>query len=192
VPSGGVTAGRVLSDSPETKQCLTQLRKQNIRYEQLADRWYGGGCSALSSVKVADVGTPLSVGSTLSCPMASKLAQWNREIAQPAARKLLGKKIARIDIMGSYSCRPVNGVAGNKLSEHGRANAIDIGGFTLADGRKITVLDGWNGKDDRVRKFLREVHKGACGEFQIVLGPNANRWHANHFHFDMGKGPYCR
>jgi hypothetical protein len=124
--------------------------------------------------------------------MATNLIAWSRDVAQPAARRYFGANIRQIETMGSYSCRPVNGQAGNGLSEHGRANAIDIGGFTLADGRRVTVLNGWNGKDDRVRQFLRDIHKGACRNFQIVLGPDANHWHADHLHFDMGKGPYCR
>lgn len=188
----GVLAGRLPSTSPQSRQCLAQLKELGARFEPLPDRWFGGGCTALSSVRLVDIGTPVANMAAITCPMAANLAIWNRTIAQPAARRYLGAPIKRIDTMGSYSCRPVNGVPGSKLSEHGKANAIDIGGFTLADGRRITVREGWSGEDSRVRQFLREVHKGACRNFQIVLGPEANRWHADHLHFDMGKGPYCR
>ncbi len=187
-----VTAGRLPSNSPQTRQCLTQLRRLGAAFEPLPDRRFGGGCTALSSVKLLDIGASFANLTAITCPMATNLIAWNRSIAQPAARRFLGADIARIDTMGSYSCRPVNGQAGNQLSEHGRANAIDIGGFTLADGRRISVLNDWNGRDNRVRQFLREVHRGACRNFQIVLGPDANHWHADHLHFDMGKGPYCR
>lgn len=189
---GSVTAGRLPSNSPQTRQCISQLRRMGAAFEPLPDRWFGGGCTALSSVKLLDIGTPLLNMTAITCPMATNLIVWNRDVAQPAARRYFGADIRRIETMGSYSCRPVNGQAGNDLSEHGRANAIDIGGFTLADGRRVSVLNGWNGKDGRVRQFLREIHKGACHNFQIVLGPDANHWHADHLHFDMGKGPYCR
>jgi hypothetical protein len=94
--------------------------------------------------------------------------------------------------MGSYACRPVNGQAGNRLSEHGRANAVDIGAFVLANGRRIAVVDGWTGDDESVRRFLRTVHEAGCRRFAIVLGPEANALHRDHLHFDMGQGPYCR
>jgi len=34
------------------------------------------------------------------------------------------------------------------------------------------------------RLFLRALHKGACGVFGTVLGPEANRAHRDHFHLD--------
>ena len=83
-------------------------------------------------------------------------------------------------------------MAGGKLSEHGRANAVDISAFVLEDGRRITVLEGWNSRDEDVRRFLRAVHQAGCRRFQITIGPEANSLHHNHFHFDMGRGPYCK
>ncbi|HEU0133384.1 MAG TPA: extensin family protein, partial [Allosphingosinicella sp.] len=93
---------------------------------------------------------------------------------------------------GTYSCRPVNGRPGARLSEHGRSNAVDIAAFVLADGRRISVLAGWNGGDEDVRRFLRDIHKAGCRRFGIVLGPDADSFHRDHLHFDMGQGPYCR
>ena len=88
--------------------------------------------------------------------------------------------------MGTYACRPMNGVSGNKLSEHGHANALDISGFHLADGRLLTVKSGWQGGAGE-REFLRTVHRGACGLFTTVLGPNSNSYHADHFHLDLAR-----
>ncbi|HEY0027526.1 MAG TPA: extensin family protein, partial [Allosphingosinicella sp.] len=119
-------------------------------------------------------------------------ARWTREAVQPAARAWLGGEVVRIETMGSYACRPVNGQSGNRLSEHGRANAVDVSAFVIPGGRRVTVLDGWSGKDDDVQRFLRAVHQAGCRRFQIGLGPEANAFHHNHFHFDMGQGPYCR
>jgi hypothetical protein len=128
----------------------------------------------------------------MTCPLAQRFARWVRDEVQPAARRLLDTDIRRIEAFGTYSCRGVNGDPNARLSEHAFSNAVDISAFVLGDGRRITVLDHWNGGDDDVRRFLRAVHQGGCRRFAITLGPEANRFHANHFHFDMGRGPYCR
>ena len=100
--------------------------------------------------------------------------------------------VTRIESFGTYACRPLNGVAGNRLSEHGRANAVDIAAFTFADGRRVTVLQGWNGEDEAVRRFLRAVHQAGCRRFDVGMGPDSNAFHRDHLHFDMGQSRYCR
>lgn len=175
-----------------TKQCHADLTRESVEFRVLPDRTFSGGCSALGAVQLLDIGTPTSNLGAMTCPLARQFARWSREAAQPAARTWLGSKIVRIESMGTYSCRPVNGQAGGKLSEHGRANAVDVGAFVLADGRRISVLSGWNDPDESVRNFLRNLHQAGCRRFGIVLGPDANALHRDHFHFDMGRGPYCR
>lgn len=175
-----------------TAQCHADLARDRVAFKALPDRDFGGGCTALGSVQLLDIGTPVTNLGAMTCPLARDFARWAREAVQPAARSRLGVPVARIESFGTYSCRPVNGMAGGKLSEHGRANAVDISAFVLADGRRITVLDGWNGGDEKVRRFLRAVHEAGCRRFQITLGPEANALHRDHFHFDMGRGPYCR
>ena len=91
--------------------------------------------------------------------------------------------------MGSYSCRNVAGTA--RRSAHSRAEAIDVSAFVLADGRRVSVLSGWNASRGE-REFLRVVHKSACKRFGTVLGPDYNRAHHDHFHLEYGKGNYCR
>ncbi len=99
--------------------------------------------------------------------------RWVQTAVQQAARAWLDSPVAKIESFGSYACRPVNGVAGNKLSEHARANAVDISAFILANGRRITVEQDWNGPDANARTFLRALHQSACRRFNVVLGPNA-------------------
>jgi hypothetical protein len=77
------------------------------------------------------------------------------------------------------------------LSQHATANALDIAGFRLADGRRISVLADWSDSGDKGR-FLREVREGACKQFNTVLGPDYNAAHRNHFHVDMGRWQVCR
>lgn len=179
-------------DRPETRQCLAALGAQGIGFRPLPDRTFEGGCTALGSVQLLEIGTPVTNLGAMTCPLARTFALWAREAVQPAARAWLGTGVAKIETFGTYACRPVNGQSGGRLSEHGRANAVDISAFVLADGRRITVLAGWNGGDADVRQFLRAVHQAGCRRFNIGLGPEANALHRDHFHFDMGKGPYCR
>ncbi len=122
----------------------------------------------------------------LRCPMVPQVERWVALTVEPAARAYLGAPLAELRVAASYSCRPMNNVEGATLSEHGHANAIDISAFVLADGRKITVEDGWRGSE-REQRFLRVVHHGACSEFTTVLGPDHDALHRDHFHLDLAR-----
>jgi hypothetical protein len=173
-------------------QCHSDLRREGVEFRILQDRNFSGGCSALGAVQLLDIGMPVTNLGSMTCPLARQFARWTREAVQPAASQWLRSRVVRIESFGTYACRPLNGVAGNKLSEHGRANAVDIAAFVLADGRRVTVLSGWKGEDEQARGFLRAVHQAGCRRFKVGLGPDSNAYHSDHFHFDMGQGPYCR
>jgi hypothetical protein len=185
---------RVASTEPsrDTLQCHADLRNEEIEFRLLPDRVFDGGCSALGAVQLRDIGTPVTNLGAMTCPAARGLARWTREAVQSAALQWMKSRVVRIESFGSYSCRPVNGVSGNRLSEHGRANAVDIAAFVFENGRRVTVLQGWNGEDEDVRRFLRAVHQAGCRRFDVGLGPDANALHRDHFHFDMGQSRYCR
>ena len=178
-------------DSASRRQCLAQLSADGARYTPLPDRIYTNECSALNAVQLTDIGMPVTNLGPMTCPLADALARWTRDATQKAAVAWLDSPVVRIESFGTYSCRPINNVAGARLSEHGLANAVDISGFVLASGRKITVLADWNGPDQDARNFLHAVHDAGCRRFQVVLGPDANALHRNHFHFDMGHGRAC-
>lgn len=135
----------------------------------------------------------LSPPARLRCPMVPAVEAWVRDSVMPAAYRQFGQPVIEMTVAASYSCRPMNHRRGGQLSEHGYANAIDISAFTLADGRKVSLLEGWRGRSDE-RAFLRDVHDGACGTFTTVLGPEHDRAHADHFHFDLRqrRNPYCK
>jgi hypothetical protein len=149
-----------------------------------------GGCGVEEPVRLSSVGgVRLSSAAIMDCGTATALLSWVQNSAQPR----LNNTLARIETMGSYDCRPRNNQAGARLSEHGRGRAIDIGGFVLTTGERITVLNDWGSR--AWGEALRAMHRDACGTFGTVLGPNANRQHANHFHFDTAEqrnGAYCR
>ena len=181
---------RLPSPSTTLSQCLSGLDRAGVRYRRLPDREFSGGCHARDTVQLLQVGVPTRNLGAMTCPLADRFGRWVRDVLQPAAQRNFGEQVTRVDAIGTYSCRRING--SGRLSEHGKANALDIRAFAFADGRTVTVEDGWNG-DSRERAFLRDLHAGACRTFEIVLGPDANADHRDHFHFDMGdRGPYCR
>lgn len=192
-PSGPVTLqGKTPRD---TQQCFADLSRAEVRFSPLPDRDYGSGCVVLGAVQLLDIGTPVNGLKAIRCPAARALVGWVRHGVRPAARQLLGSDVTRIDSYGTYVCRGIVGGgsrAAGRISEHGLANAVDIGGFVLADGRRISIERDWNSPDPQVREFLRIIHRSACKRFVTTLGPEYNAAHANHFHFDMGGRPLCR
>jgi hypothetical protein len=182
---------RLPPPSAETRQCLSDLSSRDVEYRRLPDRTFSNGCTAIGAVQLVQVGTPTRNLGAMTCPLAARYARWTREVLQPAAERHFGESVSLVETFGTYGCRNISGTG--RLSEHGKANAIDISAFNLSGGRRITVLEGWSNGDSRERRFLRDLHRGACERFEIVLGPDANADHRNHFHFDMGsRGPYCR
>ena len=130
---------------------------------------------------------------TLACPIVSALDQWIGGNVQPAALRWFGQPVVEIKQISAYSCRGMNGNPHAQISEHAFGNALDIAAFILADGRKVTVKDGWHGQPEE-QGFLRDVQGGACEQFTTVLAPGSNRFHYDHFHVDLkrrGSGAVC-
>jgi len=127
---------------------------------------------------------------TLQCPLAVGTYMWMRDI-DTAAEKHLGTGVKALSHAGGYSCRRQVGNGSGQWSEHAYANALDVMGFELDDGRTISVLKGWNG-DKAQKKFLRDVREQACKIFRVTLSPDFNAAHADHFHVDMGPTTSCR
>ncbi len=121
---------------------------------------------------------------TLACPIVSALDTWLSGGVQPAAMKWFGQPVAEIKQISAYSCRGMNGQAGAHISEHAFGNALDVAAFTLADGRRIVVKDGWRGAPEE-QGFLRDVQAAACQQFSTVLAPGSNVYHYDHIHVDL-------
>jgi Extensin-like protein C-terminus len=121
---------------------------------------------------------------TLACPIVSVLDHWLADSVQPAAMRWFGARVVEIKQISAYSCRGMNGNSNAHISEHAFGNALDIAAFTLADGRRISVQDGWKGMPEE-QGFLRDVQAAACREFTTVLAPGSNVYHYNHIHVDL-------
>ncbi len=121
---------------------------------------------------------------TLACPIVSVLDRWLAESVQPAATRWFGSRVVEIKQISAYSCRGMNGNPHAHISEHAFGNALDVAAFTLADGRRITVKDGWHGLPEE-QGFLRDVEAAACDRFTTVLAPGSNVYHYDHIHVDL-------
>ena len=169
--------------------CRARLDAASVAYIPLQDEVTGAACGFKDAVSIRRLQTPLNDQLPMTCHMAAALYTWEHNAARPLAAKLLGSPLARIETFGTYSCRNISG--SGQRSEHATANAIDIAGFRLADGRLISVLNDW-GADTPEGAYLRQVHRQACRLFSVTLGPDYNAAHADHFHFDFGSGDSCR
>lgn len=197
-PINGATARQLAGLRDDLPRCLALLGAANAGVRPAA-AVRAGECGYDDGVTVArSQGVQWRPGGrTASCAVAAALFVWEREVVQPAARELLGSRVTGIDHLGAYACRNTYGRDDTDLSEHATANAIDVAGFRLANGRTVSVLRDWPGEDAEAR-FLRRVRDGACRLFGTTLSPDYNAAHADHFHLDMAArgggwfGGYCR
>ncbi|MFN3937404.1 MAG: extensin family protein, partial [Gemmobacter sp.] len=150
------------------------------------------GCGIERPVRVNVVdGVRLSTPATMDCDTANALAAWVRDGVKPAVGRA-GGGVAQLHVAAHYTCRTRNHRPGARLSEHGRGRAIDISAITLADGRVLSVLRDWRGRDGHI---LKAMHKSACGPFTTTLGPGSDGMHEDHLHLDTAqhrRGRYCR
>jgi hypothetical protein len=179
------------TDPAALRQCVAKLDRIVARYALLPDRRFAGDCSALGSVQLRDIGTPSTNLGAMTCPLAYAFTVWVQSDLQIPAMSEFDSPVVKIETFGTYNCRNVNGAATGRLSEHAYANAVDVAAFVLKDGRRISVVAGWVG-DPREARFLRSIRASACRRFNTVLSPDYNAAHRDHFHFDMGRGPFCR
>jgi hypothetical protein len=126
----------------------------------------------------------LTPTATLACPLVSTLDRFISEHVQPAAARWFGQPVVEIKQISAYSCRGMNGDPRANISEHAFGNALDIAAFTLADGRRISVKDGWHGAPEE-QGFLHDVQGAACEMFTTVLAPGSNEYHYDHMHVDL-------
>lgn len=186
----GLFMGRKLAGlTSDADQCRQLLQRAGVRFTALPPR-RDGQCGYEDGVRLTGGGalpmqwSPPAPG--MSCPVAAGLALWLWHVVQPAAQAHLGTSVVQLEHYGTYSCRRLYGRDSGDWSEHATADAIDIAGFRLADGRLVTVRHDWDGDLARA-DFLREVRDGACKLFSTVLSPDYNRAHADHLHMDQAE-----
>jgi hypothetical protein len=117
----------------------------------------------------------------LRCTMAAALADWIRTDIAPFAQSL-GTSISDLDNFDSFECRGRNRVAGAKLSEHGRANALDVRALKFANGQSLSLTDRTVAREQR-----ETVLHSVCARFTTVLGPGSDWYHEDHIHLDLAE-----
>ena len=173
------------SPTPQPSACRLALTEEIAIAPSVPDIHGPGDCGGEDLVRLEAIVLPdkhrvlLKPAATLRCGMASVIADWVRTAVEPLAEGL-GSELSTLDNFDSYECRGRNGIAGAPLSEHGHANAIDVGGWNLANGQSIGLTDR------NVPRGLREsVLHSACARFTTVLGPGSDGYHEEHIHLDL-------
>ena len=170
---------------PEPSACRLALTEAIAIAPSIPDIKGEGGCGGEDLVRLEAIVLPdrrrvtVKPAAILRCKMASALADWIRGDIAPLAERL-GSAVSDLDNFDSFECRGRNRVVGAKLSEHGRANALDVRAFKFADGSTVSLTDR------TVPRGLREnVLRSACSRFSTVLGPGSDGYHEDHIHLDL-------
>jgi hypothetical protein len=171
---------------PAPSACQLRLAKVAI-FQALGTLIGPGDCGAADAVQLQMVVLPdqtkvaVTPPATLRCPMAEQIANWLRDDVAPSLAET-GPPLRVLDNFDSYECRGRNRVRAAALSEHGRADALDVRGFRLADGREVSLTD------INVAKDLRQkIRASACARFSTVLGPGSDGYHEEHVHLDLAE-----
>lgn len=190
-PPNWLTRHKLDRTAADPALCRATLASSDLKHVVVDDNDIGDGCGWQVAVRVEDA--RFAPAFTLTCRAALSLTMWERHALQPAAQANFGQPVARVEHFGSYACRNVRGVGGegDRRSQHASANAFDVAGFRLQSGRRISLVNHWEGNGPEA-PFLREVRDGACRFFKGTLSPDYNAAHRDHFHLDQGPYRICR
>lgn len=190
-PVGWATARKIQALKGDVERCRAVLARSEVAYTALPAT--GEGKCARTDRTRLDRYPFAPAPPPTTCAVALALQLWQRDTLDAEAEAIFGSKVARIEHLGAYSCRRLYGRDEGPWSEHATGNAIDIAGFVLEDGTRISVLADWSG-DEPKAGFLRRVRDGACRAFSTTLSPDYNAAHRDHFHLDMAGrwGGVCR
>ena len=197
-PIGMFTGRKLAALTGDANGCRALLDRAGVSYVAMKPKG-SGQCRHSDAVRLRqeDGVVSLSPASVApSCPVAAALKLWEWQVVQPAAEQILRKPVDTIQHLGSYSCRRIYGRAQGSFSEHATADAIDISGFILEGGKRISVARDWRG-EGKEAIFLRAVRDGACRLFSTTLSPDYNAAHHDHLHLDQAErgklgGRLCR
>lgn len=185
----GLFSGRKLAAlTGDAAHCRALLDKAGVAYVMMKPGGEGQ-CAYADAVRLKldrDAIALVPAAVAPSCPVAAALKLWEWQVVQPAALRHFGQPVRSISHFGSYNCRRIYGRSRGHFSEHATADAIDISGFILKDGRRISVVNDWKG-EGKDAAFLHDVRDGACDLFSTVLSPDFNAAHRDHFHLDQAE-----
>jgi hypothetical protein len=182
VPIGLFTGRKLAALDRDPELCLILLKQAGVGFVSLPARHQGDNCGWRNAVRLNSTPSAGRPHVPLACPLAASVDLWMRRVVQPAAVEILGSRVTGVEDFGSYACRHIYNRAEGNWSEHAFANAIDISGFGMADGRRVTVARDW--RNGARGAFLHKVRDGACRLFATTLSPDYNAAHRDHLHLD--------
>nr|WP_244501551.1 extensin family protein [Sphingomonas gellani] len=186
-PVGMFTGRKLTGLKQDLPACRAAIDAAGVRY-RLLPPLRAGQCGYDDAVRLPPGGSRSMAlspsGPGMSCAVAAALSVWEWEVVQPAAQRYFGQPVTSLEHFGTYNCRRIYGRDNGSWSEHATANALDVAGFRLANGRRISVVHDWRGTG-KDAEFLRTVRDGACRLFATVLSPDYNAAHRDHLHLDQ-------
>jgi hypothetical protein len=189
-PPNALTGMKLWWMTSRPDACAAAFASPGIRLDRVPDRASKVGCGIENAVRLASGLRMAPPHSVVTCLLAAAWVLFERHTVQPAARRHLGTEVATVRHPGIYACRNVNHAERGFRSERATANAIDVAGFVLRDGREVRLAQAWRAGGEAA--FLLAVRDGACRWFHTVLSPDYNAAHRDHFHLDIGSGRICR
>lgn len=181
--------------------CLQDLQRLQATFQPMQSFASDDGCGIANPVRVSAGTIGWNRPGTMSCALARTIIRFETEVVQPLALQHFGQPVKRIHHAGTYDCRMrrndnskvaarVGSSRGGRLSEHAKGHAMDVSAFELADGTVISLKKHWRGAGQS-SAFLQDVGRSSCSVFNVVLTPNHDRSHHDHFHLDIGPYALC-
>lgn len=170
--------------------CLGELTATGAKFEPIAQAEPGkDGCTLENGVRLISTTVQLVRPVEMTCPMAVRLVQFEREVLAPEALRVFNSPLGQINHAGGFTCKRMTGNA-SRISEHGHGRAIDLWGFRLRDNTRISVADDYRASS-KAGQYLRTVQREACRYFGVVLGPTSDAAHAKSLHWDISQWAKC-
>ncbi len=192
-PVTPITALQLRRALADETQCRLAMTQADVAFTEMEDLVVDQNCGIAGRGRLSGLVSADVRAVETRCTTALRLTMWEHHVVQPAARDILGTDARALRHIGSYNCRRMRTARGanNGWSSHATADSIDIVGVELGDGRTLSLIDDWSTPGPEA-DFLHQIGRGACDWFRVVLGPNFNRLHADHFHLQGPGWGYCR
>ncbi|AOF91529.1 extensin family protein [Sinorhizobium sp. RAC02] len=168
------------------KACRQRLQKLGVKFRDVPRISKGRSCGIAWPVELSGLsgGIQIKPAAQVNCQITEAFARWVKQELVPSTRTRYLSGVSAIHQMSSYSCRTMNSQRGASMSEHAKGNAIDVGKIVLKSGKAIAIeKKGFFAF--REKGLLKSVRSDSCKYFSTVLGPGSDRYHKDHFHFDL-------
>lgn len=168
------------------KACRQRLQKLGVKFRDVPRVSRGRSCGIEWPVELSGLsgGIQIKPAAQVNCQITEAFARWVKQELVPSSRMRYLSGVSAIHQMSSYSCRTMNSRKGAAMSEHARGNAIDVGKIVLKNGKAISI-EKKGFFSFREKGLLKAVRGDSCKYFSTVLGPGSDRYHKDHFHFDL-------